>query len=103
MKMGFKTVTKTIVIDKATSWELILLFNRFDPQVSKAIRDKMFLLTWELQDGYGEPGFTPIQGWDWSGIRDSSDKAKRKIGSCIRSFLKINKIKSITYKERVWK
>lgn len=28
--------------------------------------------TWNLQDGYGEPGFNPIQGWDWSGIRDST-------------------------------
>jgi hypothetical protein len=27
---------------------------------------------WALQDGYGDPGFTPVQGWDWSGIRDSS-------------------------------
>lgn len=31
--------------------------------------------TWELQDGYGEPGYTPDQGWDWSGIRDSSPAA----------------------------
>lgn len=30
---------------------------------------------WALQDGYGEPGFWPPQGWDWSGIRDSSEKA----------------------------
>lgn len=30
---------------------------------------------WALQDGYGEPGYTPEQGWDWSGIRDSSTEA----------------------------
>lgn len=30
---------------------------------------------WDLQDGYGEPGYTPEQGWDWSGIRDSSPEA----------------------------
>lgn len=30
---------------------------------------------WALQDGYGSPGLTPPQGRDWSGIRDSSDKA----------------------------
>lgn len=35
---------------------------------SEAINRKL----WELQDGYGDEGFTPIQGWDWSGIRDSS-------------------------------
>jgi hypothetical protein len=27
------------------------------------------------QDGYGEPGFVPEQGMDWSGIRDSSPDA----------------------------
>lgn len=30
---------------------------------------------WELQDGYGVAGATPEQGWDWSGIRDSSPAA----------------------------
>ena len=30
---------------------------------------------WALQDGYGAPGSTPIQGYDWSGIRDSSPDA----------------------------
>lgn len=30
---------------------------------------------WALQDGYGEPGTTPVQGYDWSGIRDSSPEA----------------------------
>ena len=30
---------------------------------------------WARQDAYGEPGYTPPQGYDWSGIRDSSDEA----------------------------
>lgn len=29
-------------------------------------------LVWSMQDGYGAPGVTPSQGFDWSGIRDSS-------------------------------
>lgn len=32
-------------------------------------------LIWSLSDGYGEPGFIPSQGYDWSGIRDSSTTA----------------------------
>jgi hypothetical protein len=28
-------------------------------------------IMWEMQDGYGAPGYTPPQGYDWSGIRDS--------------------------------
>jgi hypothetical protein len=30
---------------------------------------------WSLSDGYGEQGFMPSQGLDWSGVRDSSDAA----------------------------
>lgn len=32
----------------------------------------------KLADGYGAPGFFP-SGYDWSGIRDSSDLAKGKM------------------------
>lgn len=30
---------------------------------------------WAYSDGYGSPGFIPEQGYDWSGIRDSSTDA----------------------------
>jgi predicted RNA-binding Zn-ribbon protein involved in translation (DUF1610 family) len=43
--------------------------------------------TWEIQDGYGEPGFTPPQGWDWSGIRDSSEEAIRDMAACVLRLL----------------
>lgn len=32
---------------------------------------------YSLSDGYGEVGYIPEQGYDWSGIRDSSNKAIR--------------------------
>lgn len=35
----------------------------------------LMLDIWARSDGYGEPGFVPPQGYDWSGIRDSSDAA----------------------------
>jgi hypothetical protein len=28
-----------------------------------------------MQDGYGEPGWMPPGGWDWSGFRDSTLEA----------------------------
>lgn len=43
----------------------------FSPDTPEATLDAI----WALQDGYGEPGYMPIQGYDWSGIRDSSDEA----------------------------
>lgn len=53
-------------------WPLFLIDMACDdPQTSKQI--------WALQDGYGKPGFMPAQGWDWSGIRDSSDEALAKM------------------------
>lgn len=41
-------------------------WNSGDPEVQDVI--------WSMQDGYGEPGFTPGQGYDFSGIRDSSQE-----------------------------
>ena len=40
--------------------------------------------TWLLQDGYGDPGYTPPQGWDWSGIRDSTDEAMAAMAAEVR-------------------
>ena len=37
--------------------------------------DKLGAVLWGLQDGYGTAGYTPPQGFDWSGIRDSSPAA----------------------------
>lgn len=37
--------------------------------------EEAFAVIWSLQDGYGEPGYLPPQGYDWSGIRDSSPEA----------------------------
>ena len=51
-------------------WELEwidLAIDRGGREVAQAI--------WDRQDGYGEAGYTPPQGFDWSGIRDSSDDA----------------------------
>jgi len=48
-------------------------------------KDKVSILneTWAIQDGYGEPGYVPSQGWDWSGIRDSSDQAMRLMAAAV--------------------
>lgn len=32
---------------------------------------------WAESDGYGEQGYVPEQGYDWSGIRDSTSDAIR--------------------------
>jgi hypothetical protein len=42
---------------------------------------------WRLQDGYGEAGYVPPQGWDWSGIRDSSALAIQAMVDVAREYL----------------
>lgn len=42
---------------------------------------------WDEQDGYGEPGFVPVQGWDWSGIRDSTDAAITRMREIAREYV----------------
>lgn len=42
---------------------------------------------WAVQDGYGSPGFVPAQGWDWSGIRDSSDEAIAAMWEIAREYI----------------
>lgn len=42
---------------------------------------------WANQDGYGAPGTTPAQGWDWSGIRDSSPEAIARMYDIATEFI----------------
>lgn len=42
---------------------------------------------WNLQDGYGVPGYEPLQGWDWSGIRDSTPEAFHLMAEAIRAII----------------
>ena len=38
---------------------------------------------WSESDGYGERGLVPDQGYDWSGIRDSSPAAIERMFAAI--------------------
>ncbi len=42
-------------------------------------RSRAAEVAWSLQDGYGVIGMDVPQGWDWSGIRDSSPAAIKRI------------------------
>src|SRR5581483_10532660 len=60
----------------------------FGRKLETVVENEILNKTWKLQDGYGEVGFTPPQGWDWSGIRDSSDEAKVKIATEVKRILR---------------
>jgi hypothetical protein len=40
---------------------------------------------WSMQNGYGEIGFMPDQGYDWSGIRDSTPHTIREMYRAIHA------------------
>jgi hypothetical protein len=54
-----------------------------DPATSDALSERL----WSLQGGYGIPGFMPAQGYDWSGIRDSSDEAIKAMYAAIQEWV----------------
>jgi hypothetical protein len=43
---------------------------------------------WAESDGYGEQGYVPEQGYDWSGIRDSSEGAIRSMWERLQELTK---------------
>jgi len=93
-------VTKTLI--EIDDWKLICLFNSSASygklqSVDQKTRDEIFYKTWSLQDGYGKVGYTPSQGWDWSGIRDSSEKARINMAAAIRKILTSKGITSLTF------
>jgi hypothetical protein len=40
---------------------------------------------YSLSDGYGEQGYVPEQGYDWSGIRDSSPEAIKRMWKAVHA------------------
>lgn len=51
------------------------------------LTNESFGRIWSLSDGYGEPGFWPSQGYDWSGIRDSSQDAIKAMHEVAREYV----------------
>jgi len=54
-------------------------------RVMNEIYDKAELweLCWQYTDAYGEPGYVPPQGYDWSAFRDSSDAAVQQMADVL--------------------
>lgn len=51
-------------------------------------KNDLYIKIYAQSDGYGEPGYIPVQGFDWSGIRDSSSQAKEAMSSVARDYLR---------------
>ena len=90
--------TKTLEVATCSDWDLVLATNwaALKSDLSPEVEKEVLEATWRKQDGYGKPGFRPPQGWDWSGIRDSSSQAKGNMAKAIRKVLGKHRITAIT-------
>ena len=90
--------TKTIDVADCPDWELVLATNWTGLQhdLKPEAEEEVLRAAWEHQDGYGVPGLTPPQGWDWSAIRDSTPGAKRTMAQAVRRVLKKHGIATVT-------
>jgi hypothetical protein len=59
----------------------------FDVWGSHGVPESVNEAIWDLSDGYGEPGYIPEQGYDWSGIRDSTPEAISAMAEVARDWL----------------
>ena len=81
--------TITLQVQTCNDWQLICAVNwyAFKSDLPADVEGAAMRATWLAQDGYGITGHTPIQGWDWSGIRDSSPEAMKDMAAAIRKVL----------------
>lgn len=89
MTYSLKTLKNENVVDLA--WGIVVRYVHWNGEGRKLITNIVCRTiddeVWKLQDGYGSPGWTPSQGWDWSGIRDSSKNAILRIAAKILEIL----------------
>ena len=95
--MPVETFTRTVAT--ADPWQLILDACHYAHEITSIDRvDRNFLyqLVYLQNDGYGPRGFIPSQGYDWSGIRDSSPEAHRDMANVVRNFFTSRQIATYT-------
>ena len=90
--------TKTLEIATCSDRDLIFAVNwhGVENDLSQALRIALRGECWRKQNGYGKRGYTPPQGWDWSGIRDSTTYAQGEMAKSLRTILAKNRIATIT-------
>lgn len=71
-------------LSEISAWDLIVRLCHWSYKVINLDRrqaDAVYRAIWAESDGYGERGFIPAQGYDWSGIRDSSPAAVSRMAA----------------------
>jgi len=74
----------------ADDWALIVAvcYHGNEPlNITRGMASQLYRGVYARQDGYGSKGYVPAQGYDWSGIRDSSPEAKAEMANYLREQL----------------
>lgn len=84
----------------AKDWDLIVAVCHYSYQTDlyPSIRNEAYKAAWNFTDAYGELGYIPPQGYDWSGFRDSSAQSSAKSAEAIRKILQKHNIKEFVVK-----
>ncbi len=102
-KTGPKMVEEVLEVTKENAKKLVWVFCGCGPDIKNVAPDLVDMIIrecWELQDGYGEPGFTPPQGYDWSGVRDSTGEAWRAMEFKVLEALETFRVEEVIYQIR---
>lgn len=95
------TVVKKSVAEMK-DWDLVVLachHSRKAVSLSESERDSLYRAVYSRSDGYGEPGYIPVQGYDWSGVRDSSLQAQEAMVRAARWWFANRHIAEVTYED----
>lgn len=82
--------TEVLQVVDTTDWDLVVKICHHSYQITNlktAEWSDLYRAIYAQSDGYGEKGYIPCQGYDWSGIRDSSDKARADMARVAREHL----------------
>jgi hypothetical protein len=69
--------------------------------LTKQQMNDAYRAVWAQSDGYGERGYIPTQGYDWSGIRDSSEESQKDMAAAARAYLAKQGITELEFSERL--
>ncbi len=84
-----KTEMVLVEVVKAKDWDLIVDVGHFGHKIltiSAKDRDHLYRRIYDMNDAYGPKGLIPAQGYDWSGLRDSSPEATKEMADFIRDY-----------------
>lgn len=99
--MATKEIHAVSDVASIEDWNLvcILMHHSYEPDLSRTVFNTVYKALYSLNDAYGPRGHIPAQGYDWSGIRDSSEAARKEMAISARKILAAFGIVRLSWKQ----